>query len=206
MTFFWNQPQFANSEFGPLFRFLDDYAEHSSTRAETKPTASSPYSSPTHFRPKFDIAETETAYELFGDLPGVAQQDLSVEFPDAQTLTVSGKVVRRTPKSDGTKASATDDDTASVKERQASVEDDDEFMQVEKASEQEQTTEQPQPKPETPKFKFHALERKLGQFSRTFTFPSPVDTDSVTASLRDGVLSLVVPKSTKAGVKKIVIQ
>lgn len=212
MSFFWNQPQVANAEFGPFFRFLEEVAEQS---AQPQAKSAGCHSAPrAHFRPKFDVAETEAAYELFGDLPGVSQQDLDVEFPDAQTLTVRGKVVRRQPESTTTAEAAepttvaSDDDAASTKGKQASVEDDDEYMQVEKQGEQEAAPAEPAaaPKPEAPKFKFHSLERKLGNFSRTFTFPAAVDTDAVRANLKDGVLSITVPKSTKPSAKKVFIQ
>lgn len=40
-------------------------------------------------------------------------------------------------------------------------------------------------------------ERRVGEFARTFGFPSPVDKDNVTATLKDGVLHVVVPKSAR---------
>lgn len=45
-------------------------------------------------------------------------------------------------------------------------------------------------------------ERLVGDFHRTFAFPSPVDEDGVKASMENGVLSLVVPKRGVAEVKK----
>lgn len=46
-------------------------------------------------------------------------------------------------------------------------------------------------------------ERSVGEFHRTFAFPGYVDQDEVKASLKDGILSLVVPKVTTSGTKKI---
>ncbi|KAH7313853.1 HSP20-like chaperone, partial [Stachybotrys elegans] len=54
----------------------------------------------------------------------------------------------------------------------------------------------PQPEPS---------ERVIGQFSRTYTFPTPVDHDAVTADLKDGFLTVVVPKPRKSGPRRILI-
>ncbi|KAK4098997.1 HSP20-like chaperone [Parathielavia hyrcaniae] len=48
-------------------------------------------------------------------------------------------------------------------------------------------------------------ERSVGEFSRTFTFPVPVDHDGVTASLSNGILSIAVPKSKKPVARRIEI-
>lgn len=42
---------------------------------------------------------------------------------------------------------------------------------------------------------YHRLERGDGRFSRAFTLPEPVEVEGVTADLRDGVLTVVVPKA-----------
>ncbi len=45
------------------------------------------------------------------------------------------------------------------------------------------------------------MERYYGTFTRTFCLPNQVERSSVSASLRDGVLEIIVPK---ARVKKAV--
>jgi len=49
-------------------------------------------------------------------------------------------------------------------------------------------------------------ERSYGSFTRTFTLPDGVNADQIQADLRDGVLSLHVPKSEEAQPKKISIR
>lgn len=45
--------------------------------------------------PKFDISETEDAYVLEGELPGVSNKStISVDFDDAQTIVVKGEISR----------------------------------------------------------------------------------------------------------------
>jgi len=42
--------------------------------------------------------------------------------------------------------------------------------------------------------RYHQLERGQGPFSRSFRFAAPVDGKNITADLRDGILTVVVPK------------
>lgn len=46
-------------------------------------------------------------------------------------------------------------------------------------------------------------ERACGEFSRTVTFPAAIDADHVQASLKDGVLSITLPKAPTAKPRKI---
>ena len=50
---------------------------------------------------------------------------------------------------------------------------------------------------------YHRVERGHGSFSRTFEFPHPVDDEHVTADLRDGVLTIICPKATEGGTRRI---
>ncbi len=42
---------------------------------------------------------------------------------------------------------------------------------------------------------FHRVERGHGQFSRTFALPQPIDEKNIEADLRDGILSVTIPKA-----------
>jgi HSP20 family protein len=50
---------------------------------------------------------------------------------------------------------------------------------------------------------YYAYERSYGSFTRTFTLPDGIDGEHIRADLKDGVLSLVVPKTPEAQPKKI---
>ncbi|MFN7134174.1 MAG: Hsp20/alpha crystallin family protein [Myxococcales bacterium] len=50
---------------------------------------------------------------------------------------------------------------------------------------------------------WYAYERSFGAFSRTFTLPEGVNTDDVRAELKDGVLTIAVPKATQSVSKRI---
>jgi HSP20 family protein len=44
---------------------------------------------------------------------------------------------------------------------------------------------------------YHRVERGHGAFSRSFQLPAPVDSDRITADLRDGVLTVTCPKGAE---------
>ena len=50
---------------------------------------------------------------------------------------------------------------------------------------------------------FHRVERGHGRFSRTFLLPEPVDTENVTADLKDGLLTVTIPKAGGHGARRI---
>lgn len=51
----------------------------------------------------------------------------------------------------------------------------------------------------------HRVERGTASFSRSFTLPTDVDADKVEASLKNGILTLKLPKSEAAKPKQITI-
>jgi HSP20 family protein len=165
------------------------------------------------FTPKFDVTEVEHAYELYGELPGLSQNDLSIEFTDAQTLVIKGKTERVLS---GAPAATTpaepeatkDAETSSEKSHNATVED--EYDEADTplatpvsiatataaeavAEPQQQQTEAPKPKT-----KFWVAERRVGDFARSFSFSQRIEQDGVEASLKNGILHVVVPKSQKS--------
>lgn len=52
---------------------------------------------------------------------------------------------------------------------------------------------------------YYTYERSYGSFSRAFTLPDGIDGGAISADLKDGVLSVVVPKKPEAQPKKIAI-
>lgn len=53
---------------------------------------------------------------------------------------------------------------------------------------------------------WYTYERSYGDFSRSFTLPSNVNTDDVQADLKDGVLTLLVAKTQQQQAKKISVK
>lgn len=50
---------------------------------------------------------------------------------------------------------------------------------------------------------YHRIERAYGTFHRSFTLPSSVDAEKVSARMKDGVLEVDLPKKEQAKSKKI---
>jgi HSP20 family protein len=50
---------------------------------------------------------------------------------------------------------------------------------------------------------FYAYERSFGSFTRTFTLPEGADTEHIRAELKDGVLTLQLPKTPETQPKRI---
>jgi HSP20 family protein len=53
---------------------------------------------------------------------------------------------------------------------------------------------------------YYACERTYGSFTRTFTLPEGIDGEHIHAALKDGVLTVVVPKLPEAQPQKITIK
>ena len=54
--------------------------------------------------------------------------------------------------------------------------------------------------------KYHRLERSYGAFQRSFSLPTPVNADKISATFKDGMLEVTVPKSEEAKSKVIDIK
>lgn len=54
--------------------------------------------------------------------------------------------------------------------------------------------------------RYHRIERRTGSFSRSVRLPCSVNEDAVEAELADGVLTVALPKSEEAKVKKVRIK
>lgn len=103
--------------------------------------------------PRADIAETDEAYLIRVDVPGISKDDLEIELKE-DTLTVSGE--RRQEREERGKS-------------------------------------------------YHRVERSRGRFYRAFKLPQASPTDDVEARLKNGVLTLAVPKREEARARRIEI-
>ncbi|KAH7326614.1 HSP20-like chaperone [Stachybotrys elegans] len=208
---FYNEP----SSFTPLFRLLDDFDNYS-RQTGTGTGTSGRRSGLPHWQPKFDLRETGEAYELHGELPGVAKENVQIEFSDPQTLIVRGRAERvytaGSPPAGHLEGSssggAITEGGESSKPHRATVEDDtndtngkpggssDAVVQQQKDSEKKSSGD---------KAKYWLTERSVGEFSRTFSFPTRVDQEAVSASFKDGILNITVPKAKKHESRRIAI-
>lgn len=216
MSFFPRSYFAPEASFTPLFRLLDDFDNYSREVSAQQPGAKNAHRAalPT-FSPRFDVKETETGYELHGELPGVEKENVRIEFTEPQTIVISGRTERTytsgTPpagllegnntmsdvitegnENNSHKATVEDEEAEKAKEQQGS--------EVVKHNEQQQQQQQRQPKE-----RIWVSERSVGEFSRTFSFPTPVDQEAVAANLKDGILSVTVPKARKPEGRRIAI-
>jgi HSP20 family molecular chaperone IbpA len=192
-------------EFAPMFRLMDDYATHVASKD------SSAFSKSFRtFTPKFDVKENKDNYELHGELPGIDQKNINIEFSDPQTLTIKGRTEHH--REEGTRPTGliegeveqgklTEGDSNGSYHK-PSVEDESgaSTTQVQQAEHKESNNNK---KPES---RYWISERSVGEFARTFAFPSRVDQDNVKASLKDGILSIVIPKAQAPVSKRITIE
>lgn len=182
-----------STSFTPLFRLLDDFDSYNRQGDRDLHTRGREGSAFWH--PKFDISESPDGYELHGELPGMKKDDIHIEFPEPQTLVVRGKLVQTqtVTSPDGTVEDVSDN-TKSITGDGAAATD---------GHVQQQQLQATDIKLDYPKYWLR--ERKFGEFSRTFNFPSAVDQDNISAGFKDGVLSMSVPKATKPQARRIAI-
>jgi len=182
-----------NNDLGPLFRLLDNYEVHRSSHGARAP------SSIRAFQPKFDVRESKDAYELYGEICGVEQDDISVDFTDPHTIVIRGRVERNS----GTRT------TEEAKEAKGGDNDSYHKPTVEDDVAAENAGTSALAKADTQSgtngIKYWVTERSVGEFHRSFSFPSPVDQNAVKASLKNGILNIVIPKMQAPQTRRIQI-
>jgi HSP20 family protein len=194
-------PRFTQ-EFAPLFRLFGDIDRK--------------FKSVRSFTPKFDVKETKEGYELHGELPGVDQKDINIEWTDNNTLTISGR--HEHVREEGQRPQGFIENGQDQKklengqdqkklEHEPTVEDEtadtgNKDSQVAQQSNQQEVSKQE----EAPKSRYWVSERSVGEFHRSFAFPSRVDQDAVKASLKNGILSIAIPKAQAPQSRKINIE
>ncbi|UKZ76989.1 hypothetical protein TrVFT333_004705 [Trichoderma virens FT-333] len=185
-----------NTPFSSLFHFLNEFDEynHDSKNRHL-------HGSISIFTPKFDVCELEDAYELHGELPGLNKTDLQIEFTDKQTLLVHGLVQRSynygspsesflfldNPTMSGAITEGKSEQASTQAKKKASTKD---STEIGKGG-------------DTSRSRYWIAERRVGEFSRTFTFARQVDEEGVTAKLEDGILTVHVPKIAKPSSRRI---
>jgi HSP20 family protein len=180
------------NEWGPLFSLFNDTMNEMQRNLATSET---PVQS---FTPRFDVKEEQDAYHLEGEMPGIAQKDIEIEFADEQTLTIKGRSERYVEQ--GEKPKQIESPIAAEK-------------QDGEAKSTEAVTATQNGETSVAKTDGHSgptywmAERSIGEFKRSFNFPHRVDQDAVKASLKNGILSIVVPKEKKTKQsKKVTIE
>ncbi|KAL6885234.1 HSP20-like chaperone [Trichoderma longibrachiatum] len=206
---FFQRNFYPETSFTPLFRLLQDFDDYSrQTNGGSQSGRRSGGIAP--WQPKFDVRETNAAYELHGELPGMSKDNVNIEFTDSQTLVVHGRVERTytagTPPSgalEGSKSGGaiTEGGEKDKKPPKPTVEDE------EAANKEQQVSKKGEEKDNKPadNAKYWLSERSVGEFSRTFSFPTRIDQDKVSANFKDGILNITIPKAAKHEPKRIAV-
>jgi HSP20 family protein len=100
--------------------------------------------------PPVDLYETEGAFVLTAELPGLTRDQIEIHAEDS-------RVIIRGDRTSG----------------------------------------------QVPCEQYHRVERGHGPFSRAFALPEPIDVEGVSADLRDGLLTLTIPKAGGRGARRI---
>ncbi|KAH6976780.1 HSP20-like chaperone [Ilyonectria destructans] len=194
MAFFPRSLYDSDTSFTPLFRLLDDFDSYSRQGVSGRRTGMPSW------QPKFDVRETGEAYELHGELPGIHKEDVHIEFTEPQSMLIRGRTERTytagTPPvgliEGSTRGGAI---TEGGEESKKTNEGEDKSTSREAGTE---ATEKEMPETKkSDKAKYWLSERSVGEFSRSFNFPTQVDQESVTADFKDGILNILVPKAAK---------
>ena len=124
--------------------------------------------------PLGDISETDDAYVVRVDLPGVSRDQIDIQLQDRE-LVISGEI----PDQQGQGQQGQDQGQS---------------QQGQGQEQQDQGQGQQQDGNE----RRHRTQRPTGQFEFRAVLPGDVNPDGVTAQLRDGVLTVNIPKSEAA--------
>lgn len=194
-------------EFSPFFRLADELDRASRTHHNSG-------SSMRSFAPRFDVKETKEAYELHGELPGIDQSNVNIEWSDESTLNISGHTQKRADTTNAPEVTEVEEATPAATEEQShayqkpTVEDEEGETSTSKAAAEptsavtktENTVAKADDQP-----RYWITERSFGSFNRTFQFPSRVDHEAVKATMKNGILEVLVPKAKAREPRRVVI-
>ena len=171
MAFFLPRTIYHSQASSPLYRLLSDVDRLSRRNQDVcyvyRPVAPRPW------QPRFEAQETANVFLIRGELPGLAKENITVDFPEPQKMVIRGKLLEASQEAPAqpavepthvepevpasptpAPASPVSDDARSRSSYQATVEDDDEnddFDVVSDFSEKEQEKPQQRPAPEPAK-------------------------------------------------------
>jgi len=181
-------------EFSPFFRLADEIDR--ATRAHAVANQRS-------FAPRFDVKESTDSYELYGELPGIEQSKVNIEWADDNTLTVSGHTEKHYEASSPAEEVDSNEPAGNGNYHKPTVEEAGESGEKPTETAVAKTTSTAVAKPASDKPRFWVTERSFGSFHRTFQFPQRVEHDAVKANLKDGILHVAIPKAKAREPRKV---
>ena len=173
--------------------------------------------------PTFDVRESDSAFFLEGEFPGVGRkEDISIEKLGPRTVLVESNAARFDIKAEWGQyllapLSSTQEGTLENQQLHVTSKEGVTMEPVQEttrglndvmAEENGTGANEREVKGEDDGPYVKLTERHVGYLQRSFTFPCPVDIDEIKARLRYGLLVMMVPKlkDAKKGLKKINIE
>ncbi len=126
--------------------------------------------------PKVDVKENKDAYTLQMDVPGKTDKDVKVEL-NHNVLTISSENETQVEKSEND----------------------------EKSAENEKVSKEDKKSDKKDNGKWLVKERTYSKFTRSFSLPEDVDCDKISAEVKNGVLSVKMPRRSLPSPKRIAI-
>jgi len=163
--------------------------------------------------PRFDLEEDSQLYYLYGEVPGAKADDIAIEPRDKNTLVICGTIHRpdaKTVKANDPLAESTTEGTSTKNNTETQRP-----ILTDKVSHGPQHTHSLTREDGTTSYiplagsskpshrtthKTLLNERLLGDFHRTFIFPTPVVEEAVQATLDDGILTVLIPKMERSSI------
>jgi HSP20 family molecular chaperone IbpA len=149
-----------------------------------------------------NVQETDNEYKIELEVPGYQKEEIHIEFSsDAKSVTISGKhesSYKEGP-AEGVVEEGKEKSEGKESEKKGSKEG------IEKKESKSLTETRKETTVGKPTPKYWISERSVGEFSRTFSFATPLDVDKAVAKLESGLLTLTIPKATTVTPKKITI-
>jgi HSP20 family molecular chaperone IbpA len=128
---------------------------------------------PSFTTPNTDILESNEAYKVIFQLPGVAKENITIDFEE-NTLVVATK------------------ESEPVSEKV----DGEVSEELESQTEQENVNEK-EASPKVEEFRTHLKQIISNLYKKSIEFPTQVDYENITADYTNGLLTILLPKSAK---------
>jgi len=180
------------SLFNDTFSELDRLSNELNTQISTK---DSEFGKLLTLAPKFDIKETEKEFVLEGELPGVDKKDISLDFADDNTLVLKTRVEKVREEGEKPESQSQGQIEGGRQEQQqgqikeADKSDKDTAIATTNGSGNKEVAR--------PTTQYHLTERSVGTFQRAFALPGEIKHEEVKANLKNGILTITVPKVVK---------
>ncbi|GAN00736.1 heat shock protein 30 [Mucor ambiguus] len=158
--------------------------------------------------PATDMVETPESYELSAELPGYNKDNIKIELADSRTLVLSG-TVNESKEIKPPTATEEVNATASTEDADTTTTASEATSDTSAANNEQQLTQKASSqvaKPTENSPQWWVKERVSGSFTRSFAFPTPINSDNIKASFDNGVLKVVIPKTTQDQAKQINIE